>query len=603
MIKLLLLFATYQLTASKRLLLQKTRGTYNQPCIPPESDFPCQRTFMTLTDQQNGDVECGVDYGCCLCETIICGSSNKACDSFKAGGENAAFGVEDIRIYGEPDSSGAVIDCGAPNSCSATHITGSWIDTLKCGGDSACSSAVVDISQSRGLTCDTGACIAGTFLLNSNRGGAVDCGARHACVNALIEINGIQDVKCGGISSCQNAKIFVTDPLEHFHLDCNGYMACENLEIELIIPASASRAVGGTCFFRDVVEYKGISCGAGGGCKGMKFTIRNDGCDIIRLEDLQCGPGEACTGAIFDFNAGNTITGGVQLNNCMCGPSCVDATGIDMCYNNVQVLECVDFESCAMQQRSITNPANDFVLLCMGVESCFGFELELVVAGGSGNLVRRFTGFECGGIMACKEAVITIVNTQATSDGQNVLLSVADVICSEREACDGATFITGVNVEIQRVVCSAGACNNCVVKQSVDSVGVPCDPSTPAPTRAITTTTTTTYMPLVIPGMPVVPSTTTTTTTLSMPPIPVLPDFIPIEIPGVRQNPAVVSPQSPIPPITPVEMPPNTPVEVVANEIAEVPPIELPAIPQNLPIPPIVPVQNPPNEIPAGIIV
>eukprot|EP01083_Nonionella_stella_P276330 938852_1 len=310
MIYSIILCTIYQLTTSKRLLHQftpvgPTLGTYGQICLPPHSDFECQRTHSTVTDQQQGTLECGVDYACCLCESVICGSASKWCDAFKVGGEFGAFGVQDIRIYGHPDTTGSVLDCGAPNACAGTRITGKWIDTIKCAGDAACNSASVEIQMSRGIICDKEACVGGKFVMNSNVDGDINCGAQQACVGAEIEINGIEHVKCNGRQACQGAKITITSPLEHFHLDCNGMLACENLEVIINIPEP-----NGGCFGSnfEIMEWKGISCGTNGGCEGLKFTVINNGCQMIRIEDLQCNPGRACTGAVFDFNAGTGVT-------------------------------------------------------------------------------------------------------------------------------------------------------------------------------------------------------------------------------------------------------------------------------------------------------
>jgi hypothetical protein len=218
--------------------------------------------------------------------------------------------------------------------------------------------------------------------------------------------------------------------------------------------------------------WKGINCGSSGACQEMKLTVVNNGCRTVIIEDLQCSPGGACTGAVFDLNSGTGF--GVEVKNCMCGPSCRDAVGLDACYNNVQVLDCPDANSCATQSLTISNPANDFVLLCSNTRSCAELNLDIILSGASLNLVQRFAAFVCSANMACQDAVINIENPQMTSTGVAVLLSVHEIQCVAPKACDGATFITNNNVNIEQVVCVNNACDNCLVKESVTSVGIPC---------------------------------------------------------------------------------------------------------------------------------
>eukprot|EP01084_Bolivina_argentea_P017536 32754_1 len=535
MITFILSFTLYTLTiSSKRLLQQQTLGTYGQICMPPASDFQCQMIDQIITDQGSGTLECGIDYSCCMCKSIICGSPASFCDTFKSGGEHSVFGVQDIQIFGQPSTSGAVLDCGAPNACTSASITGSWIDTIQCVGEFACNKVTIDVSQSRGLICGTQSCIDGTFKLNTNLGGEINCGAEQACVNAVIEIGFIQNINCNGDFACQGAKITLISPSEHFHLDCNGPNACENLDLTITIPQPAT-----PCYSPKIIEWKGITCGSNGGCEGMKFTIENNGCDIIRLEELTCGPSRACTGAIFNMNAGNSIQGGVELTNCMCGPSCREATGIDLCYNNIRTLECMDINSCAAQQRTIHNPSNDFLLLCSNIESCFQFNLEIIIGGASNNLVRRFAGFDCGAERSCKEIIVNIKNQQQTSSGEIVPITISDIICSKKESCNGAVFITGDNVNIQRIICSPGACKDCIVKKYETDIGVPCGPDT---------TTTTTIMPIttaiIMPITTVMP-TTTTTIAITAPPFAIEP------IPGAIPSGFVANTNAPEPAVIP----------------------------------------------------
>ena len=75
------------------------------------TQYPLIRSHDVLTDEGSGKIECNVEYSCCLCGSITCGSTIKPCDSFKAGAAFGAFGVQQIQIFGEIGKKGAVIDC------------------------------------------------------------------------------------------------------------------------------------------------------------------------------------------------------------------------------------------------------------------------------------------------------------------------------------------------------------------------------------------------------------------------------------------------------------------------------------------------------------
>ena len=71
----------------------------------------------------------------------------------------------------------------------------------------------------------------------------------------------------------------------------------------------------------------------------------------------------SCSGADFD------LIGDVSLGRCHCGPSCADATGLSACFQNLAKVECNDFQSCLGQVRVVTNPRNDFQMICGNDES------------------------------------------------------------------------------------------------------------------------------------------------------------------------------------------------------------------------------------------
>ena len=115
-----------------------------------------------------------------------------------------------------------------------------------------------------------------------------------------------------------------------------GHGACSGLNIKVIV----SRPPDGCPVVDSVtlppLKFKGITCSAFEACRGMTFVLENNGCAPILMEDLECEPDGACSAAHFDFDAGGG--GAVDIQNCKCGPSCAEASGIDRCFDNLQIL-------------------------------------------------------------------------------------------------------------------------------------------------------------------------------------------------------------------------------------------------------------------------
>ena len=56
-----------------------------------------------------GEIPCGRPNDCCMCSSITCGSpTDMSCEAVEFG-ENSAFGVQAISVYGEV--AGAEIEC------------------------------------------------------------------------------------------------------------------------------------------------------------------------------------------------------------------------------------------------------------------------------------------------------------------------------------------------------------------------------------------------------------------------------------------------------------------------------------------------------------
>merc|ERR1712154_139734 len=103
-----------------------------------------------------------------------------------------------------------------------------------------------------------------------------------------------------------------------------------------------------------------------------------------------------------------------------------------------------------------------------------GLNLDTDLFGGSYNLIQRFAGFLCSGYMGCQGATFNIQNTQKTTSFEIVQLDIKEIVCSADLSCNGATFIINDNVNIERIVCAVGACDQCLVKNSAASIGTPC---------------------------------------------------------------------------------------------------------------------------------
>eukprot|EP00485_Elphidium_margaritaceum_P009854 CAMPEP_0202685590 /NCGR_PEP_ID=MMETSP1385-20130828/1391_1 /ASSEMBLY_ACC=CAM_ASM_000861 /TAXON_ID=933848 /ORGANISM="Elphidium margaritaceum" /LENGTH=693 /DNA_ID=CAMNT_0049339985 /DNA_START=29 /DNA_END=2110 /DNA_ORIENTATION=+ len=570
---------------------QQVPGYYGQLCDAPQSDFMCRVAGQILNDMASGKIECNNDYSCCMCGQISCGySTNQPCNSVSGNGEYALYGVQSILVRGEANKAGATLDCGAPNACNSVSVTGEWMNTVICGSTSSCTSARMELLYSLGIFCGVSSCIDGTFILRGNRGGILDCGGYEACVGATFMVDGgIEVVSCGSERACKNAKISIISPKEGFHLSCGGNNACENLEIELIVPAPTvgdCRAFSASSY----IKWTGVSCSSNDACKGLKFTLKNDGCVPILIENLNCESGGSCSHSVFDFFAGTLgqWSNSLLIQNCKCGSSCLDASGIDPCFNNLRVVECLQPQICASQRQLLSNIANGFLLNCGALQACTNLDFSINIAGASNNLIRTVTGFHCVSSYACQYMVVRINNMQYDSLGQMIATTVESVLCIGDYACDGVQIITGANVYISHVQCQGtNACRSCFVKQTVYDVGVPCDQATAAVAGASTTSTlpppvwltappvvtlppivitpqTTAYIPpIVIPTIlappPVVVQPTTTTTTTAMvsePPPPQVtqatPSVTQATIPDIPKMPGIilVSPATTRPPTT-----------------------------------------------------
>eukprot|EP01084_Bolivina_argentea_P256648 432166_1 len=487
-------------------------GAYGQDCTPPFDDNPpdnCIEAGQSLFAPL-GKIECAENFDCCLCGSIKCGFSRNPntgnivpCSLFHANGDSGAFGVKSIDIIGSP-SSGAVINCGGDQSCNGTAIYGLNIASIQCSGDSACAQSQWDITcladdpcslncrgdhscsgiphhdtdtetrdmvsatvhrstwfivdNTAGLNCADEACVDGVFLLEQNiGGGSVLCHGENACRGAIITINNIDAIVCGGVHACKNAKIRVIDPQQDFSLECSALEACEGLDLEIFINEWSS-----TDFF------KTFDCGGRSACYEASMTVINYGANYLTIESLECGAAKSCQLAKFDI-----INGGFE--DCVCGStiqqSCEGTIGIDSCFAGLDKLECVGMNSCEASKQTLTNIANDFELICGSLSSCQSMALTININDHNADPVTVLKGYKCGADHSCAGANIEICNQQ-----QNEEIVIEKIECDGIESCKDTVFGCIGQVVIQEIACGDdGGCDGCVV-QIDNQQTVSCDP-------------------------------------------------------------------------------------------------------------------------------
>eukprot|EP00485_Elphidium_margaritaceum_P000213 CAMPEP_0202696080 /NCGR_PEP_ID=MMETSP1385-20130828/9446_1 /ASSEMBLY_ACC=CAM_ASM_000861 /TAXON_ID=933848 /ORGANISM="Elphidium margaritaceum" /LENGTH=505 /DNA_ID=CAMNT_0049352185 /DNA_START=28 /DNA_END=1545 /DNA_ORIENTATION=+ len=477
-------------------------GSWNHVCaLGVDDPMPtvCSSAGMTKTDS-GGKIECGGNFDCCLCQSMICGSSDgsKTCDELNCNGDSGCFGVRDIQIYGSR-SDGAVISCNGDESCNSTKIIGSNIKevicsgdgacarstfmfncmtsepcTLSCGGEESCAgqpdferalfddtylSTQMVIENTAGLECGDQACKYGKFVfLNNVGGGSIFCDGYNACIEAQITINNIESIHCSSADACKDANILVVDPQRGFYVECAAAGACTGLRLQIIVN-------------NDVDLFQGIMCGDAA-CLGATISVTNNGAQFLWIESFECESPESCKQTTLDFDGGD---GGIGFMNCKCGERAIEACtgilGIDSCMSGVTQLNCAGAQSCQNLQQQVPNVANGFQVLCNDVASCRAMWLVILLNNNAAVRTTQIKGYRCGSNEACKDAVIQINNEQSG----NVQVVVDKIECFATSSCENATFKIVGNVKINRIICmSSTACVNCVVHDVMSNIVTPC---------------------------------------------------------------------------------------------------------------------------------
>eukprot|EP01084_Bolivina_argentea_P085834 155144_1 len=137
-------------------------------------------------------------------------------------------------------------------------------------------------------------------------GALVSCNGVEACLGATITGTNIAVIDCDAPRACQYAKIRVTNPTEHFVIECGGVSSCEGMEIELNFsgapPGFRCTYINNPTYIKPVFQLEGIECGAPSACNSIDITINNDvGCRAVHLELVECIAQNSCNGAVFDL--------------------------------------------------------------------------------------------------------------------------------------------------------------------------------------------------------------------------------------------------------------------------------------------------------------
>eukprot|EP00483_Globobulimina_turgida_P012663 UN12686 len=131
-----------------------------------------------------------------------------------------------------------------------------------------------------------------------------------------------------------------------------------------------------------------------------------------------------------------------------------------------------DPQSCAGKISTITNPVENFEMLCDGFETCTGATLNINFSPAASPNIERIKGLWFKGEYAAAGAVINISNQRGF--GNKIMIE--EIVCDKPGACMETQFIIGPNMELEigNFYCSADACHGCSVRESMTSPPMPC---------------------------------------------------------------------------------------------------------------------------------
>eukprot|EP00483_Globobulimina_turgida_P000437 UN00437 len=189
--------------------------------------------------------------------------------------------------------------------------------------------------------------------------------------------------------------------------------------------------------------------------KVVSLPIKSGSVDL-HIEELSCGAAKSCQNAVFDIGPN------IYIENCGCAGgltlACDNLKGVGNCVAGLQKLECVGIQ-CKGMKETITNPLQNFELICNDAGSCSNFALTIIMDGTQPT--TAFKGIKCGSPFSCTNMKITIVNYDPKQR-----IDAGDVFCSSSDAC--------INVKLDYYYTDVGtihcdnsdSCNGCTT--SVD---------------------------------------------------------------------------------------------------------------------------------------
>merc|ERR1719495_2248537 len=112
---------------------------------------------------------------------------------------------------------------------------------------------------------------------NNGIGAMVYCHGGESCRNAQIVSSEVDSINCFGYRSCNGATIVVTDPKANFVLDCTGYAACEDLQIQINYsgppPGYMCAVDKDPSLDKLLLPIGSIECENEDACQGLPLTI------------------------------------------------------------------------------------------------------------------------------------------------------------------------------------------------------------------------------------------------------------------------------------------------------------------------------------------
>ena len=116
---------------------------------------------------------------------------------------------------------------------------------------------------------------------------------------------------CGGDLGCFEANIIINDPAPGFEFQVNGMMSFMNgnIKVNIGIPPPPGQ-ICNPQYIPQIIELSSIDIQGQNSAQNAIITINNQGCDIVQIDHLACHDPDSCLGTQFNFN------GNVQILQC-----------------------------------------------------------------------------------------------------------------------------------------------------------------------------------------------------------------------------------------------------------------------------------------------